>query len=136
MGQTVIETGEKDQREGTLVQCEPAKFILVDTNPNNLARTTEERVDMMEIGQEVHTKSRAKAHIIIETEDIMETEQQHCPIVQTRENQSEYKAVSDLPGDREDRDESAVDSEHESASTGKRMIGLMGNKYAVFRIHH
>ncbi|XP_026209305.1 DNA polymerase nu [Anabas testudineus] len=117
MGQTVIETGEKDQREGTLVQCEPAKFILVDTNPNNLARTTEERVDMMEIGQEVHTKSRAKADIIIETEDIMETEQQHCPIVQTRENQSEYKAVSDLPGDREDRDESAVDSEHESPST-------------------
>lgn len=129
--QTVFETEEEHPTGETVVQCVPAKFILADTNPNNLARTTKERVDMMEIGLEVDTESRSKADINIDIEDIMEAEQPHCSVVQTRQKQCECKLVSDLTGgdtgpgaSRNDRDESVVvvvDSE--GASLGKCMMG-------------
>lgn len=129
---SVLRGDHKNQTGGLFVQCQPAKVFLVDTSPNNLERTTEDRVDMMEIGLKVDTESRAKADIDIGTEDIMETEQPHCSF---GEKQCEYKKVSDLcggdtgPGESgKDGDESvmvAVDSEDESASTRKCMMGIV-----------
>lgn len=134
-GQSVIETEENDQTRGTVVQCVPAKFILVDTNPKYLARTRKERVNMMEIGLEVDTESR---DINID----IEAEQPHCSVVQTKQRQCGYKLVSDLTGgdtgpgeSRKDGDESGVvvvDSE--GASLGKCMMG--NNQKGLFRIHH
>uniref|UniRef100_A0A3B4TUH8 DNA-directed DNA polymerase n=2 Tax=Seriola dumerili TaxID=41447 RepID=A0A3B4TUH8_SERDU len=117
LGQTVTERAEKHHTEGALVQCESSKLIL--------GRTTEERVDVIEVGFEVETESRTKTG----TEDEMETEQPHCSDVQQRNWQCEtdYAEVKEVPRrDTEpgkgaiDRDESVmppVDSQNESTST-------------------
>ncbi len=135
-GQT--ETGEKYHTENPLVQGE-TKLILDDDTADNLERTTEERIEAMEVRLEVETESRTKGDIDTSTEDKMETEQQHCSDVQLRERQCETdcREASELPGRdtepgerRRDRDESVmppVVGEDESTPTGKGMMGLICN---------
>ncbi|XP_078132745.1 DNA polymerase nu [Sander vitreus] len=129
VSQTVTETAEKDNTENPLVQCEATKLFLGDTTADNLERTTEEGIDVMEVGLEVQRES--SAGIDSSTEDKIETEQQHCSDVQIRESQCEtdYREVNELPGgDNEpgergkDRNEYVmppVDSENGSTSTEK-----------------
>lgn len=144
-GQTVTETGEKHHTENPLVQGE-TKLVLGDDTADNLKRTTEEIIDVMEVRLEVETESRTKADIDTSTEDKMETEQQHCPDVQLRERQCEtdYREASELPvrdtkpgeGGR-DRDESVMppaDSEDESAPTGKCMMGLICKNTVILHV--
>ncbi|XP_044039519.1 uncharacterized protein LOC122870015 isoform X1 [Siniperca chuatsi] len=126
MGQALNETGEK-HTENPQVQCE-TKFVLGDNTADNLERTTEERIDVMEVRLEVETESRTKADVGTSTENKMETEQHHCSVqLRERECETHYREVSELPGrDTEpggrskDKDESVmppVDSEDESTST-------------------
>ncbi|XP_071315801.1 uncharacterized protein [Trachinotus anak] len=119
LGQTVMETAEK-HHTGALVQCEPTKLILGDTTAYNLCRSTEARVDVMEVGFEVKRENSTKAG----TEDKMETEQPLCSDVQLRNRhcETDYREVTELPGTHTEPDRNQlvmppVDSQDETTST-------------------
>lgn len=121
LSHAVTETGEKCPTKAPLLHCESTKLALGDSTADNLKKTTEESIDGMEIRLEVK----------------METEQHHCSDVHLRDRlcETDYREVDELsgkyiePGESgKDRDEmTAVDSEVESASTGK-CSGVGGNK--------
>ncbi|XP_034757074.1 DNA polymerase nu isoform X2 [Etheostoma cragini] len=120
VSQTVTETAEKDKTEN------PPSF-LGDTTADNLERTKEEGIEVMEVGLEVQKESSAVVDSSIEVE--IETEQHHCSDVQIRESQCEtdYRGVNELPGgdiepgekggDRNEYVMPPVDSENASTST-------------------
>ncbi|XP_037613761.1 DNA polymerase nu isoform X3 [Sebastes umbrosus] len=137
ISQTVTETAEEHRTENPPMQCEPNKLVLGDTTSDNLERTTEEGIDVMEVGLEVHREN--SAGIDASPEDKMESEQHHCSGVQIKESQCEtdYREVNELPGgdaepgkrgedrheavmppvDNENGSTSAEDSGRESCST-------------------
>lgn len=112
----------KDPKGGALVQCEPPAGDVVDTEPNKLERTTEDRLGMIHNELKGDKATRATACIDVGTEDIMEAEQPHCSVAKTTEKQNEYKAASDLHGGDKGPGESRSSGDEPAivtASTGK-----------------
>ncbi|KAF1380707.1 hypothetical protein PFLUV_G00166660 [Perca fluviatilis] len=95
VSQTVTGTAEKENTENPLVQCEATKLFLGDTTADNLERTTEEGIEVMEVGLEVQRES--SAGLDSSSEDKIETEQHCCSDVQIRESQcqTDYRGVKD-----------------------------------------
>ncbi|XP_042368648.1 DNA polymerase nu [Plectropomus leopardus] len=98
MSHTMSETAEKQHTENSLMWREPTKLVLGNTCADNLEKTTERRLDVTEVVLEVQRESCEG--VDTSTEEKMETEQQLCSDVQTRERQcgTDYREVNELPG--------------------------------------